>query len=406
MIAWHVYPLGFAGAPVWGARVPDGPAPRLSWITAWVDYAADLGVDTLSLGPVFASRTHGYDTVDYFQIDARLGTEDEFDQFIATAHDHGLRVLIDGVFNHVGNEHPLYQRALQLDPEASGYFRWVDGHPQVFEGHGDLIALNHDAPCVVTLVQDVLRHWMRRGVDGWRLDAAYATGADFWARVLPDVRAEFPGSYFFGEVIHGDYVDFVKRSGVDSVTQYELWKAIWSSIHDRNFFELSWTMKRHAALLDSFTPVTFIGNHDVTRIASQVGQEGAAVALAILMTVGGSPHIYYGDEQGFVGVKEERFGGDDAIRPAFPHTPGELAPSGWWLFNLHQELIRVRRDRPWLERATCVAEVLENTRLTYRAERTDNPGEYIRVALDLTDASHPSVHITDGGNARLVTYQG
>ncbi|MCL2465128.1 MAG: alpha-amylase family glycosyl hydrolase, partial [Micrococcales bacterium] len=372
----------------------------------WVDYAAELGVDTLSLGPVFASRTHGYDTLDHFQIDARLGTEAEFGQFIATAHDHGLRVLVDGVFNHVSSEHPLFRRALQLDPDASGYFRWVDGHPQVFEGHDDLIALNHDAPCVAALVQDVLRHWMRLGVDGWRLDAAYATGADFWARVLPDVRAEFPGSYFFGEVIHGDYVDFVKRSGVDSVTQYELWKAIWSSIHDRNFFELSWAMKRHATLLDSFAPVTFIGNHDVTRIASQVGQSGAAVALAILMTVGGSPHIYYGDEQGFVGLKEERFGGDDAIRPAFPHTPGDLAPTGWWLFGLHQELIRMRRDRPWLARAACVAEVVENTRLTYRAERADDPGTYIRVALDLTDASHLSVRITDGGNAGLVTYQG
>ena len=401
MIAWHVYPLGFAGAPIRGFD-PAQVTPRLRRLTDWVGYAADLGVDALSLGPIFASSSHGYDTVDYFRVDPRLGDDAELDALLAAAHDRGLRVWLDGVFNHVGEHHPLYRRALALDPEASEYFVWQDGHARVFEGHGALVALNHGADCVVRLVQDVMRHWLARGVDGWRLDAAYATGPEFWARVLPSVRAEFPQAYVFGEVIHGDRAGFVARSGVDSVTQYELWKATWSAIHDRNFFELSWTLQRHNTLLRSFVPVTFIGNHDVTRIASQVGPGGAAVALVVLMTIGGSPHVYYGDEQAFVGVKEERFGGDDAVRPAYPATPAELAPGGWWMHDFTGRLIALRREHPWLERAETVNEKLECQRLVYRAVNPDNPGEYLRVTLDLTDADHPAVAIEGADGTTLL----
>jgi hypothetical protein len=136
---------------------------------------------------------------------------------------------------------------------------------------------------------------------------------------LPTVRTRHPDAYVFGEVIHGDYAGFVRDTGVDSVTQYELWKAIWSALNDRNLFELAWALERHNAMLDSFVPQTFIGNHDVTRIASQLLDERhLAHALVILMTCGGLPSIYAGDEQGFRGVKEHRAGGDGAIRPAFP----------------------------------------------------------------------------------------
>ena len=87
---------------------------------------------------------------------------------------------------------------------------------------------------------------------------------------------------------------------MDSITQYELWKSIQHALETENFFELDWNLKRHNAFLDSFVPQTFIGNHDVTRIASQIGPAKAALSLAVLMTVGGVPSIYYGDEQGYV----------------------------------------------------------------------------------------------------------
>ncbi len=162
---------------------------------------------------------------------------------------------------------------------------------------------------------------------------------EFWARVLPRVREAHPDVTVIGEVIHGDYVDLVARSGLDGVTQYELWKATWSSLVDRNLFELAWALDRHTGFVEHFRPMTFVGNHDVTRIASTVGDRGAVLALAVLMTVGGSPSLYYGDEDALRGVKEERIGGDDAVRPELPDPPRSCPrwvrgwstpPACWW----------------------------------------------------------------------------
>jgi glycosidase len=201
---------------------------------------------------------------------------------------------------------------------------------------------------------------------------------------LPEVRARHPDAYIFGEVIHGDYAGFVRETGVDGVTQYELWKAIWSALNDRNLFELAWALERHNAMLDSFAPQTFLGNHDVTRIASQlVDERHLAHALVILLTCGGVPSIYAGDEQAFRGIKEHRAGGDDAIRPAFPATPADLAPFGWPTYRLHQELIGLRRRHPWLYRARSRVNELHNTDLVLEAFHEN---DRLWVALNLADA--------------------
>jgi len=262
--------------------------------------------------------------------------------------------------------------------------------PRVFEGHASLVRLNHASERAVQYVTAVMEHWLARGIDGWRLDAAYSVDTGFWARVIPAIRDRHPNAWFLGEVIHGDHSRFVASSGVDATTQYELWKAIWSSIKDRNFFELDWALNRHNGFLAHFTPNTFIGNHDVTRIASVIGSDGAVMALAILLTLGGIPSIYYGDEQGFTGIKEERTGGDDAIRPAFPDTPSELADWGQNVHRAHQDLIGLRRRNPWLVTATTTPLHLENTRYTYRAAARDG-SNHLDVAIDI--AGTPSLVI-------------
>jgi cyclomaltodextrinase len=390
-IWWQVHPLGFVGAEATSDGVPV--THRLRGLIDWLDYAVRLGVSGLALGPVFAAETHGYDTVDHFRIDPRLGDLDDFAALVDAAHERGLRVLLDGVFHHVGRGHPAFQRVLAEGPAATeaSWFRlsWPDATPgaepdyATFEGHGALVALDHDEQAVADHVTDVMCHWLAAGADGWRLDAAYAVPARFWAHVLPRVRAAHPDAYLIGEVIHGDYAAAVHDAALDAVTQYELWKAIWSGLNDRNFYELAWTLDRHNALLDTFVPLTFVGNHDVTRIASALTDERHLPhALAVLFTVAGTPSIYYGDEQAFRGIKEERAGGDDAVRPAFPADPDALAPFGWPTYHVHQELIALRRRHPWLHRARTTALHLTNTGLVL--ESTDGEHRLV-VALNLDD---------------------
>lgn len=368
VIWWQVYPLGFVGA--FPADSPPGPGEhRLRRIADWFDHAIQLGASGIALGPIFASRTHGYDTTDHYRIDPRLGDDDDFDYLVLEAHRRGLRVLLDGVFNHVGPDFPRNSEA---------WFR-----EYTFEGHGDLLTLNHDNPEVADYIADVMVHWLRRGADGWRLDAAYAVPQRFWGAVLPRVRESQPDAWLVGELIHGDYAAVVREAGFDSVTQYELWKAIWSSLNDGNFYELDWALQRHNAFVQSFAPLTFIGNHDVTRIASQIERpEHLAHALAILMTVGGIPSIYAGDELGYHGVKEERFGGDDAVRPEFTSPPVQLDEHGVQIWALHQFLIGLRRRHPWLYAASTTELQLANKQYVYQARHGD---ESLIVALNIDD---------------------
>lgn len=401
-IWWQVYPLGFCGAPF---REEDpAPAPRMRKLLAWLDYAIELGASGLLLGPVFASQTHGYDTTDQFRIDPRLGGEETFEALVSACKKRGLRILLDGVFSHVGAQHPGVVRALQEgkeDPAAELFdIDWTSGRPvpRVFEGHSSLVRLNHAGEQAADYTVAVMKHWLERGIDGWRLDAAYSISPDFWPRVLPVVRADYPDAWFLGEVIHGDYSKFVAESSVDSVTQYELWKAIWSSIRDRNLFELDWALKRHNEFLANFTPHTFVGNHDVTRIASVIGADGAVSAVAILLTLGGVPSIYYGDEQGFIGIKEECLGGDDAIRPGMPDDPSLLAPWGENIYRAHQELIGLRRRHPWLVTAASEMSELDNTRCVYRAISKDRVHQ---LTVEISLVNKPAVVILDAAGQVL-----
>ncbi|OBA57980.1 alpha-amylase [Mycobacterium sp. 1100029.7] len=383
-IWWQVYPLGFVGAfPTPEGSAPPGPGEhRLRRLVEWLDHAIELGASGIALGPIFASRTHGYDTTDHYRIDPRLGDDDDFDHLVGEAHRRGLRVLLDGVFNHVGVEFPRYQQASE-DDTAARWFRGRPGRFHTFEGHAELITLNHDNPEVVDYVVDVMSHWLQRGADGWRLDAAYSVPQQFWSTVLPRVRERHPNAWFVGELIHGDYAAAVQEAAFDSATQYELWKAIWSSLNDGNFFELDWALQRHNTFLASFAPLTFVGNHDVTRIASQLQHPGhVAHALVLLLTIGGVPSVYAGDELGFRAVKEERRGGDDAVRPEFASPPLPLDDFGTESWRLHQFLIGLRRRHPWLHAATTAAVKLTNEHYVYE---TRNGDDALLVALNIGD---------------------
>lgn len=395
-IWWHVYPLGFTGAEQ-DALPPDHePEPRLRHLGAWLDYAVELGCNGLALGPVFASETHGYDTVDHYRVDRRLGTADDLRWLIDACHEKGVRVLLDGVFNHVGRGFDRFQAVLADGPESESA-DWFHIYPdntaadgftyEHFEGHDGLVTLNHGHPEVRRYVIEVMRHWLDAGADGWRLDAAYAAPRDFWHEVVAEVKEHHPDAWLVGEVIHAPYEPWIEEAGLDAVTQYELWKSIWSSINDRNFYELSWTLERHQACSERFVPLTFLGNHDVTRIATQIEDDRhLGHAIATLLTLPGTPSIYAGDEQAFTGVKGDHARGDDAVRPEFPATPDDLLPYGWSTYRRWQEMISLRRRHPWLARATVEVHDLANESIGYVCSSTARDDDArLAVLLNLGD---------------------
>lgn len=391
-IWWQIYPLGALGAPIrnW-ENSPDAFAPRLRKILPWLDYAVELGCNGILFAPIFQSSTHGYDTTDYFQIDPRLGSNADFDWLISEAKSRGLSIVLDGVFNHVGVEHPLV-KASQND-ESDLVLIAEDGWPQHWEGNLDLAELDHHNPAVADLVVEVMEYWLARGIAGWRLDVAYAVPVEFWAEVTDRVRQHYPDAVFLGEMIHGDYPDLIERGHLDTVTQYELWKAIWSSIKDRNFYELEHALRRHQEFSDRGLMQIFVGNHDVSRIASVVGDAGAALAATVLFTLPGLPSVYQGDEQAFRGEKGKEEWADDALRVPIPDTPGELSDLGWWMFETYQKLIGVRRRNPWLTRATVTVVEVENEKLRYRV--TGQGGEELQVTLNMTAGYNATLIFAD-----------
>ncbi|MFN8037642.1 MAG: alpha-amylase family glycosyl hydrolase [Acidimicrobiales bacterium] len=395
---YHLHALGAAGvAPVNPDPAAAAPCDRgLERLRPWLDHVAALGAGAVLLTPIFVSSTHGYDTVDPFRIDQRLGDDADFDRFVATCQQRDLLLLLDGVFNHVGRAFPPFADVCRSGPGSTAA-RWFhvdagrddgDGFGYAaFEGHRELPALDHDEPEVRHWARRVVEHWSGRGVDGWRLDAAYAIPRPFLTALVADLRRDRPDLFLFGEIIHGDYAAFVTETGLDSATQYELHKAIWSSLNDANLFELAWALDRHRSMVDVFAPVTFVGNHDVTRIASRLDRtDHLAAALAIVFGGPGIPCTYYGDELGWTGVKEERPGGDDAIRPPLPPQPPVEAHPGTWA--AHAELIATRRARPWLTRGRLEVHDLANHHITVDVRARRGTGA-LRTTIDLDDPRPP-----------------
>ena len=394
VIWWHVYPLGFVGA---GHHRTEPHALRR--LEGWLDHLVSLGANGLLLGPVFTSSSHGYDTTDYFHVDPRLGDDADLDRLVIACHDRGIRVLLDGVFNHAGREFPPVAQALAEgagSPAAEWVSRLYDHGGTVtadyFEGHDTLVTLNHASPRVQEFVRDVMLHWLRRGIDGWRLDAAYAVPASFWAAVMPGVRQEFGEAWFVGEMIHGDYAGYVAESGIDSVTQYELWKAVWSALDSVNVHELDWTLRRHRDLLEHVLPMTFLSNHDVTRVASQVRDHRHLThAVALLGFLPGVPSVYYGDEFGLEAVKEQRPGGDDAVRPEFPQARGRFSNPHPEVEAAYRRMLGLRRRHPWLVDAVVTTDQVANDHLVVHAAARREPGQRLSLVLNLADRPYAAL---------------
>ena len=327
-VIYQIYPLGLCGAP----QDNDGiQAHRILTLLDWVDHIRKTGADTVLLNPLFESDRHGYDTRDYRTVDCRLGTNEDLKTVCAAFHKAGLRVMLDGVFNHVGRGFWAF-RDVQQKKWDSPYKDWFhlsfDGNSNYndgfwyegWEGHYELVKLNLHNPAVVQHQFDAIRSWVEQfDIDGLRLDVAYCLSEDYLRQLRSFTNGLKPDFVLMGETLHGDYNRWMNDQMCHSVTNYECYKGLWSSFNSMNLFEIGhslqrqfgpeqWTLYRGKHLL------SFLDNHDVTRIASMLNEPRHIFpAYGILFGMPGVPALYYGSEWGIQGHKNQ---GDASLRPA------------------------------------------------------------------------------------------
>lgn len=329
-IFYHIYPLGLTGAPKENSY--GEPEHRLNTLIPWISHIKEIGCTALYIGPLFESVGHGYETTDYKKLDSRLGDNKDLINFVAECHKQGIRVILDGVFNHTGRDFFAFQD-IKKNRENSPYKDWYcnvnfsgnneynDGFSyENWGGYNLLVKLNQHNPAVRDYICDVIRFWVKEfDIDGIRLDAADVL--DFsYMQVLRQVANEVkPDFWLMGEVIHGDYIRWVNEGTLHSVTNYHLHKALYSGHNDHNYFEIAHTVKRLYEMggnkPEGLKLYNFVDNHDVERIYTKLSNKAHFIPVHILMyTLPGVPSIYYGSEFGIEGRKEKF--SDDSLRPA------------------------------------------------------------------------------------------
>ena len=306
------------------------PVPRLEKIYGWLDHIQSLGINALYLGPVFESDAHGYDTADYYQVDRRLGDRQTLAALSRELHRRGIRLVLDGVFNHVGRHFWAF-RDVQANQEHSPYREWFDrldfekrspyGDPFSYEGwrgHYNLVKLNLHNPDVKAHLFGAIAQWVEDyKIDGLRLDVADDLLPEFMKELHVFSKNLSPDFWLMGEVARGDYNQWVNPSMLDSVTNYELRKGLFSTHNDNNYFEIAHTLNRQFGASGVYAQLmlyNFADNHDVSRVATSLHNERHLFPLyAILFTIPGIPSIYYGSEWGLKAAKGAH--SDDALRP-------------------------------------------------------------------------------------------
>ena len=390
-VIYQIYPLGLCGAP----RDNDGvQAPRILRVLDWIEHIKSTGADTVLFNPVFDSDRHGYDTRDYRVLDCRLGSNEDFKRVCDALHAAGLRVMLDGVFNHVGRGFWAF-RDVQEKKWDSPYKDWFhisfDGNTNYndgfwyegWEGHFELVKLNLRNPAVVDYLLDCVRLWVEEfGIDGLRLDVAYCLDPEFIRRLRQftgDLKPEF---FLVGETLHGDYNRWVGDGLLHSCTNYECYKGLYSSLNSMNLFEIVHSLKRQFGpepwtLYKGKHLLCFADNHDVTRAAS-ILTNPAHVPLIYGLAFGmpGIPCLYYGSEWGALGEKSQ---GDDALRPAFDE------PEWNGLTDRIAAMAKAHRE----SEALCYGDfkdiVLTNHQTIFQ-RRTD--AERVLVAVNASDAPY------------------
>ena len=386
-VFYQIYPLGFCGAP----QHNDGQTvPRIEKVAQWGEHMEKLGVDALYLSPIFDSDAHGYDTRDYRKLDCRLGTNADFKAVCQSLHARGIRVVLDGVFNHVGRGFWAF-RDVQEKKWDSPYKDWFhisfDGNSNYndgfwyegWEGHFELVKLNLRNPAVIDYLLDCVKFWVDEfDIDGLRLDVAYCLDKDFIRRLRSFTDGLKPEFFLVGETLHGDYNQWVGDGMLHSCTNYECYKGLWSALNSMNLFEIVHSLKRQFGpeqwtLYKGKHLFCFADNHDVTRAASVLTDpKHLPLMYGILFGMPGIPCLYYGSEWG---EKADKKQGDPALRPSFE------APEWNELTDLLQAMAKAHRESEALCYGDFQDVVLTNKQTIFQ-RRTDKERVLVAVNAD------------------------
>ena len=389
-IFYQIYPIGFCGAPT----ANDGKTvSRILKLKDWSSYLESLGVSSILLNPIFESDNHGYDTRDYKKIDCRLGTNEDFADVCKDLHAHNVKIVLDGVFNHVGRGFWAF-KDVQEKKWDSPYKDWFcinfDGNScyndgfwyEGWEGHFELVKLNLANPSVVDYLLECVKGWINEfDIDGLRLDVAYCLDRNFMKRLRNYCQELKPDFALIGEVLFGDYNQIVNDEMLHSCTNYECYKGIYSSFNSMNMFEIAHSLNRQYGpeqwcIYRGKHLMSFVDNHDVTRIASILTNKNhLPLTYGLLLGMPGVPCIYYGSEWGEEGVKAPN--NDYALRPCFEEPkPNELTKE-------IKKMIHVRTGSNALCHGSYRNVVLTNHQLIFE-RRTDD--ERMLVAINASDA--------------------
>ena len=402
-VFYQIYPLGFCGAPFEN----DGKLEhRISKVNDWIPHIKKLGANAIYFSPIFESDTHGYNTRDYTKIDCRLGTNEDFATVCKNLHDAGIKVVLDGVFNHVGRGFFAFQDVLEKrwdSPYKDWFFLNFDGNSNYndglwyegWEGNYDLVKINLRNEEVVQHIFHAIQGWIEEfDIDGLRLDVAYCLDHDFLRRLrqyCDSLKADF---FLVGETLHGDYNQWMNDAMLHSVTNYECYKGLYSSFNSMNMFEINhsllrqfgpenWTLYRGKHLL------SFVDNHDVTRIASILSNENHLIPIyGLLFGMPGIPCVYYGSEWGAKARKED---GDPALRASFD------APEWNGLSDVIAKLAEIKKNSHALNYGGFRSVLLTNKQCIIERQ-TD--GERILVAIN-ADSEPFMAHFDAGCGAAI-----
>lgn len=402
-VFYQIYPLGFVGAPFENDGVQRHGILK---VIDWIPHIRKLGCNAIYFSPVFESDTHGYNTRDYKLIDVRLGTNEDFKTVCGELHAAGIKVVLDGVFNHVGRGHFAFQDVLK-NRENSRYLSWFNinlgGNDawndglwyEGWEGNYDLVKLNLRNNEVVEYLFDCVRFWIEYfEIDGIRLDVAYCLDEEFMRRLrgfTDGIKGEF---FLLGETVHGDYNRLVNDGMLHSATNYECYKGIHSALNSMNLFEIvhsllrqfgpeQWTLYKGKHML------SFVDNHDVSRIASVIANpRHLPLAYALAFGMPGIPCVYYGSEWGF---KADKSQGDPALRPCFDgYEENELT-------DFISRLAKVKKESGALNYGDFASLVLTNRQCVFKRA---SGGETVFVAVNADENEYTAYFDAGSGKVR------